>query len=298
MGRKKKKNEKLLSRIAETCWAVVGSRAQGLGAKYFLKIGMVAVLLVVLTYGLLRVEQSVTTTPAYREGSPEIAIVDVPPGLEDIMREAVRPFAKGAWFDGALCAELGIALEETGWVRRVESVHRFADRRVEVKCVYRCPAALVQTHSGFFLVDQDCVRLPGCYENHPSMMLIQGVACPAPKPGEIWDADDLRAGVELIKILSNESYSTQITAVLVQNYGGRVNPDRAHIALATDRAGERILWGSAPGGEVEENSVEEKLRILRSNYRRFGRVDATRGVIDISVHPDRIIAPGSARTNI
>ena len=56
-------------------------------------------------------------------------------------------------------------------------------------------------------------------------------------------------------------------------------------------AGGRIIWGSAPGAEIEENTVAEKLELLRSNYRRFGRADAGRGVIDVSVHPDRIITP-------
>jgi hypothetical protein len=45
---------------------------------------------------------------------------------------------------------------------------------------------------------------------------------------------------------------------------------------------------------VEENTVAQKLNLLRGNYQRFGRVDGDRMLLDVSVHPDRVIAPAHA----
>jgi len=62
--------------------------------------------------------------------------------------------------------------------------------------------------------------------------------------------------------------------------------------LTTDQNGGTIIWGSAPGQELEENTAAQKLAILRSNYARSGRLDSQYRVIDVSVFPDRFIVPG------
>ena len=256
----------------------------------FLRMSVGLVALAAGAWVLLRLEDSVLESP--RQAVPaRIELVDVPADLASDMRASLESFARVPWSSPTLCRDLAQTLERAAWVKQVVCIQRFTDRRVEVRCTYRSPLALVQMDEGFYLVDEDGVRLPGRYANHPSMTLVQGVNVAAPLPGAEWAAPELRAGLELVKILASESFADQITAVLVANFGGRVDAQAAHIELATDRAGGRIIWGSAPGAEIEENTVAEKLELLRSNYRRFGRADAGRGVIDVSVHPDRIITP-------
>ena len=75
-------------------------------------------------------------------------------------------------------------------------------------------------------------------------------------------------------------------------YGGRRDPRACHIELMTDQAGGRIRWGSAPGSELEENGVQQKLALLRENFSKTGRVDARHAVIDVSTFPDRYTIPG------
>jgi hypothetical protein len=123
------------------------------------------------------------------------------------------------------------------------------------------------------------------------MIVIQGVTSPPPGPGEVWDAPDLSAAGAVVDLLQDELFAGQITAVLAHNYGGRENSREAHLSLATDRPGGQIAWGSPPGEELAENSAAQKLAILRDNFRRFGRVDANRQIIDISIHPDRFTTP-------
>ena len=154
---------------------------------------------------------------------------------------------------------------------------------------------MVQSRDGFVLIDDEGVRLPGRYPYSSSFALIQGVAGRPPAPGQRWETGDVAAGLSLWKLLSAEPFAEQITAVLVHNYGGRQRAEAAHIELATDQAGGRVIWGSAPGEEIEENSAAQKLAILRHNHRLHGRIDAGRPVIDISTFPDRFTTPTQAR---
>ncbi len=241
-------------------------------------------------FGLYKLQQSVLAAPSYNAPA-RIHLVDVPKDIEEQMAGAMRPFADTPWTDDHLCEQIAASLTATGWVDRVLRVQRFADRRIEVHCRYRTPLALVQMGSGFYLVDDHGVRLPGRYVNDPAFMLIQGVSTTPPSAGCLWDAPDLRAAVRLVKLLINEPFATQITAVQVHNFAGRVDPREGHIRLATNQPGSQIVWGSPVGEEIEENTAEQKLAILRANYHRFGRIDADRRLIDISVHPDRVNAP-------
>ena len=131
--------------------------------------------------------------------------------------------------------------------------------------------------------------LPGTYTFHRTWKLIQGVRETAPLPGARWGGADVAAGIAVLDRILREPFADQITGVMVDNFGGRVDPNASHIVLATDRAGGRIHWGSAPGSELVENTVEQKLAILRANFRDTGRADADHPGIDISTFADRFV---------
>lgn len=228
--------------------------------------------------------------------TPTLSLIDLPPDLADLaeqdLRDGVADLLEGDWTDDQLCREMAANLARVGWVRKVHFVRRSAEGCFEASCRYRRPYAMVQQESEFLLVDRAGVRLPGVYRYDPGWQLVQGVAKSAPSPGMKWAGDDLQAGLAVIEAVEPEPFADQITAVLVGNYAGRADPRRGHLELATDRAGGRIRWGSAPGDELEENVVGQKLAILRENHRRTGRVDAGHPVIDVSTFPDRFTIPG------
>jgi hypothetical protein len=227
---------------------------------------------------------------------PTVHFADLPPQLASLagpdLENALGDVREQPWLEDGLCEQIGQRVQATGWLAALRYVRRLPGARFEVKAAYRLPAALVQQGSDFALVDWDAVRLPGDYVYHPTWKLIQGVATIAPAAGQSWKADDLRSGLDLWQVLRDEPYADQLTAVLVDNYAGRKNPRAPHIELATDRPGGRIYWGSAPGREVEENAVVQKLTILRENFRRTGRADAGYLAIDITTYPDRFTVPG------
>ncbi len=228
--------------------------------------------------------------------SARVTLVDLPSSLTGLaanaLRESVHPLLQNGWTDAGLPRRIAHAVRETGWVSKVHYARRTGDGHFRVSCQYRIPVALVQQRSEFFSVDRDGVRLPGQYAYDPAWKLIQGVTRQASAPGALWDADELRAGLAILDAISAERFASQIVAVLVDNYGGRQNRWQTHIELATDQPGGRVRWGSAPGWEVEENSLAQKLAILRENFHRTGRVDAHYLQIDVSTLPDRFTVPG------
>lgn len=222
--------------------------------------------------------------------------VDLPGKLEALARadlqDATAPVLTGDWTDDRACRLLSERLQEVGWVVRVRYVRRSSDARFEISCRYRQPFAFVQKGSRFYLITKEGVRLPGLYRYNSTWRIVQGVREEPPPPGSEWPGGDVQAGLATLRALPPEPITEQITAVIVDNYSGRVDPKLSPIVLATDRAGGRIVWGSPPGAEIEENSIAQKLAILRENFRHTGRVDAGYPVIDISTFPDRFTIPG------
>lgn len=252
-------------------------------------------LVVAVTMGVRRLEAHVQDRILRAFPDANVEFVDIPPVLESLARNdldaAVAGLFEAAWTEPDLCRRIARRLATVGWIERVRYVRRLSDATFKISADYRIPVAMVQQDDGFLLVDRQAVRLPGVYRYDPAWLLIQGVQAPAPEPGVTWAGEDIRAALAIVSLIAGEPFAHQITAVLVNNYGGRENRLAAHIELATDRAGGRIRWGSAPGREIEENTAEAKIALLRANYTATGRCDADYPVIDISTYPDRFTVP-------
>ncbi|MBI1825401.1 MAG: hypothetical protein HY287_05560 [Planctomycetes bacterium] len=218
-------------------------------------------------------------------GLPESLLVLAAADLQD----AVGDLRTRRWTDADLCEVMANRLTQSSWVKSIRAVRRTGDGRFEISAIYRSPVAAIQRGEEFFLVDAEGVRLPGVYTFNASWKVLRGVASVPPTAGKIWDGGDLQAGLKLLRILATESFFDQITGILVDNFGGRSDPRGSHIELLTDRHGGRIRWGSAPGRELEENSIAQKLALLRQNFVSTGRADADRLVIDVATYPDRFI---------
>ena len=241
-------------------------------------------------WGARRLEAYMVSRPEYQT-PPEIILVDVPEGIEDSIRTLIEPLTGGPWTRPDLCRRMAETLSASPWVKSVEFVRRFAHGRVSISCQYRLPAALVQMGGDFYAIGADRVRLPGTYQYSPALVLIQGVTGMVPPAGEVWTGKELRAALDVVMLLHKEPFFEQVTAILVDNYGGRRDEHASHLQLVTAPGDHRIAWGSSPGEEIEENTVQQKIALLRANYRRWGRIDAGRREIDISVFPDRFTTP-------
>ena len=195
------------------------------------------------------------------------------------------------WTEAGLCEQMARRLATSPWIESLHSVRRTGDGRFEIRANYRVPVAAVQRASEFFLVDVQGVRLPGVYAFNAQWKVIRGVSAAPPAAASLWIGEDIKAGLKLLQLLTDEPYSGQLGGIDLDNFEGRSDPRGSHVELLTDRVGGRIRWGSAPGRELEENSITQKINLLRRNFADTGRADADHLVIDISTFPDRYSIP-------
>lgn len=251
------------------------------------------VLALVLTQ---RLEAHVNKLILANRPSATLFFEDMPEDVASLAGDEIRALAerylKQEWTGDGLCRSIAESLESTSWVDAVNHVRRTHDGTFSASCRYRVPVAQVQYNNEFLLVDRRGTLLPGSYRHDPQRLVIQGVAAGPPDEGNRWVDPGLRAGLDMVALIQDQTYAHQITGVLVDNVGGVIDARTTHVVLATEQAGGRIRWGSAPGSEIEENTVEQKLRLLEANYRSTGRVDAGFTVIDISTFADRFTVPG------
>ncbi len=254
---------------------------------------VVAAMLGGSAYGLTRLKAHVYELPEYQAQTVEVRLLDRPSWLSERWVESMLwPLTHGDPphpLDDNVAERVVGVIEESGWVRRVVRAERFSGGRVDVRCEYRMPLAVVQQGTRFFLVDEEGVRLPGEYDAPGEFLMIQGVTGDVPEPGVAWAGKDLDAGIKLALLLRGEPFARQVGAISVHNYGGRERAAEAHLKLQTlpdaqgpGRSG-TILWGSCPGEEIEEPTAADKVRVLRANYSQCGRIDAGAPWIDVSI---------------
>lgn len=235
---------------------------------------------------------------ALQERSPFASVTfdDLPPPLivlaQSELEDSLLSLLDGAWTEDRLCRAMAQRLERVGWVAAVRHVRRHSDGHFAVSCRYRVPVAMVAYRGDYYLVDDEGVRLPGVYRADASWQMVEGIAAKPPEPGKRWEGADLTAALRLLKAVREEPFAHQLAAIDMENFKGRVNTRVCHLVLRTHQENGRIRWGSAPGLEIEENTVKQKLAILRENFLKTGRADAGHPMIDISTFPDRFTIPG------
>lgn len=230
-----------------------------------------------------------------RRPFPLVEFADLPPQLSVLaqgeLEDSLLSLLDGPWTDDRLCRKMTQRLEAVGWVSAVRKVVRYNDGRFEIHCDYRIPVALVQYGDEHFLVDDENHRLPGVYRADSSWQVIEGITFKPPAPGSPWISADLKAALQLLRSFRGEPFAHQIAAIEIGNFKGRKDAAAAHVVLRTQHNDGRIRWGSAPGFEIEENTLKQKLAILRENYNSTGRADAGHAIIDVSTLPTRYAIP-------
>lgn len=249
-----------------------------------------------LMIGVNRLDAHVKNDLLRENSGAVIVFSDLPESLEgvalDDLYAQISDLLDTSWARNTFCHEIAERLERGGWIDKLQYVRRSGNGQIQISAQYRIPVAMIQHKDRLFLIDTVGVRLPGQYRYDSSWRLIQGVSEPAPAPGELWEGADVQAGLTVWAFIDQELFSKHIKSVLVNNFGGRVNRRATHIKLVTDRQNGRIRWGSAPGFEIEENTISQKLAILRANYRDTGRADANHKIIDITTYPDHFTISG------
>jgi hypothetical protein len=205
------------------------------------------------------------------------------------------------------------ALLETGWFEGIESVRRERDANgqplVHIAGTWRIPAAVVRYAGVDYLVSWDAHVLPIAYPQGTSnQRAIVGVQKEPPRRagevvrGETWPGDDVRAGLQVLAMISSRPWASQIAGVDIGEY-----ENHRRLSLVTTRQS-RIVWGGAPSdtipGEVGASVKLARLDALAARYE--GKVDANERVVEIAgpvtlvdksatAEASAIVRPGAAR---
>jgi len=300
---RKRRSKPAAKKEKHSGWISVGPRLSRIGTARAAKLAVVVGVTCAALLGLSRLQRYVYSLPDYHT-PVRLELADVPPWLQrsqnDHILQSIQQEAgispQQSYLDDGLTRCLAERIERSGWVRKVVSVEKCYGGRIVARCEYRQPIAWVMHGDWCFLVDDECVRLPGRYAHvqiaSAGLLQIAGVSSPPPDVGQRWDAEDLSAAIKLVTELAGQPFREQIIAVLVYNYDGREDPYEPHMELATDRPGNRIRWGRAPGQELGiEPTAEQKLALLQGLYRKYRRVDMGKSYIDIRRSPYSVDVP-------
>lgn len=181
---------------------------------------------------------------------------------------------------------VGAAMEASGWFDGRPIVVRHGDSEIVVRGTWRIPAAVVRSEPvaakpgdtalrNDFLVSWDGRPMPVVYpEGKSGLYVIKGcVQKPARLANgeldysQVWAGDDCAAGLELLRLLVNQDWRTQVSGVDVSAFA-----DSKQLVIDTVH-GTKLVWGGRPSkpltGECATSAKLGKIAELNSLSQRI-----------------------------
>jgi hypothetical protein len=205
---------------------------------------------------------------------------------EDLILAASRAVREVDPLSSAPLRAISEQLVRTGWFAEPPTVRVIEAGVVGVLGRWRQPGAVVRWGERDYLVSMQAMPMPPVYRAGGSERpVILGVEH-GPDAGRVrfdrpWPGLDVRAGLDLLGVLSKAGLLDQVAGVDVAGYrsGGGLE-----IVTA---GGGRIVWGSEPEGwKPGEPGVAERVDRLRKLRERTGRLDG--GQRRIEIHRARV----------
>jgi cell division septal protein FtsQ len=201
-----------------------------------------------------------------------------PEDLESIRSDSGLLGARFSIFTPGLADRFARGYERSAWVRRAVVTRRRYPNRVDVHLEIRKPVAAARLEDGtYVLVDEEGIRLPGTRGAPKAgpgrpIRLLDGVADPTPEPGSVWSEqvrEEAAVARTLLDLPEEIARAVRITAIDLENSGGRVDPARAEILLVT-QGGTVIEWGRSrvspraalePAAQAKFEKLRRALRV-------------------------------------
>lgn len=225
------------------------------------------------------VVQPVSTVPSEKTWLPQ--------QFQEQVRKIAETSLEAAADEGALSqdplARVGSALERSGWFDGRPTVRREPDGQIGIQGVWRIPAAVIRDGGRDYLIAWDGKPMPVVYDHGDSKLkAIVGVRVSPPGGGaridysKPWPGDDVQAGLELLRVISTQSWAAQVEAIDVGSFG-----KTGQLVIVSKRGG-RVVWGGRPSKPLlGECGTPSKLATIDSLYRQFKSIDANRAQIEI-----------------
>lgn len=254
-------------------------------------------------FGLHRLDQYVREHPTLTSSKVEVSFIDQPGWMSkalaiEILENAKSPIqdqliaAHRAGNDELLPKLFYDQLQASGWVSQVDWVRRFQTGQLLVKCTFNEPIAVAAIGKWRYLVSAQGTLLPGRYTAEVigpcGLMEIRGVAGQPPMAGMEWRSEDVVSALALVKALGEKPYRSQVKAIDVTNYNGRVSRTECWIDLVTARD-TQIKWGRPIGLERGlEIPARSKFTALKAGLESFGYIDFGRASADVRHAADNV----------
>ncbi len=211
---------------------------------------------------------------------------------EQILQRATAAIDPGEGPTGAFQRDTLMAIAESmrtsGWFEGTPVITRRAEGEIHVAGQWRIPAAVVRNGSKDQLVSWSAMPMPVEYPaaefaRSRGQTVLVGVAAAPPTDAAglrdftaPWPGEDLRAGLELLALLSKQTWSAQVAAIDVAGF----NAVR-ELAIITRRGG-RVVWGGRPDEpRLGDIATAAKIAHLDQFNRSFGSIDAGRTHVEI-----------------
>jgi hypothetical protein len=180
-------------------------------------------------------------------------------------------------FEKDLTKKIVAAYENNPLISKVHYVERELPDRLKMKFELRRPAAIVKRKGKKYLIDKDCVRLPGKFYKYPEegddpIYIISRKSVKIPKYGKRWNDRSIEDGVNLLNFLKHNKIDKllKIASIDVSKIRGNHKDGNIEVELRT-KNGAMIKWGCpASSGRVNELSDYEKLQNLLSVAKEEG----------------------------
>ncbi len=174
-------------------------------------------------------------------------------------------------FEKDLTKKIVVAYESSPLISKVNYVERELPNKLKMKFELRRPVAIVKRKRKKYLVDKDCVRIPGKFYKYPEegdepIYIISRKSVKVPGYGEKWKDRSIEDGINLLSYLKHNKIDKllKIVSIDVSKIEGRRKDDKIGVELWT-KNGAKIKWGFSPSsGQVSELSNYEKLQNLLS----------------------------------
>jgi hypothetical protein len=191
-------------------------------------------------------------------------------------------------FEKDLTKKIVAAYENNPLISKVYYVERELPDRLKMKFELRRPVAIVKRKGKKYLIDKDCVRLPGKFYEYPEegddpIYIISRKSVKAPRYGEKWNDRSIEDGINLLNYLKHNKIDKllKIASIDVSKIRGNRKDGNIEVELWT-KNGAMIKWGCpASSGRVNELSDYEKLQNLLSVAKEEGVDLANMEYVDV-----------------
>jgi hypothetical protein len=191
-------------------------------------------------------------------------------------------------FEKGLTKKIVAAYENNPLISKVYYVERELPDKLKMKFELRRPAAIVKRKGKKYLIDKDCVRLPGKFYKYPEegddpIYIISRKSVKVPGYGERWNDRSIEDGINLLNYLKHNKIDRllKIVSIDVSKIRGNRKDGNIEVELWT-KNGAMIKWGCpTTSGHVSELSDYEKLQNLLSVAKEEGIDLANMEYVDV-----------------